>query len=158
MGQLQALGMHWDGAPVWQSQRHALYRASFEQLKAKGLVFGCACTRRVLGSGPYAGTCRRQPPPASAIRAWRFIAPAGYEQFNDRWMGPQQQDVQAQAGDFIVKRADGLWAYQFVVVVDDGEQGVTDIVRGADLLDSTARQRVLARALGQTCPRVMHVP
>lgn len=158
MGQLRALGMHWDGEPVWQSQRQALYRTRFEQLKAKGLVFGCACTRRVLGTGPYPGTCRQHPPPAGAIRAWRFIAATGCVQFDDRWMGPQQQDVQAQAGDFIIKRADGLWAYQFVVVVDDGEQEVTDIVRGADLLDSTGRQRMLAKALGQTCPRVMHVP
>jgi len=80
------------------------------------------------------------------------------EQFNDRWLGPQAQEVAAAVGDFVLKRADGLWAYQLAVVVDDAEQGVTDVVRGADLLGSTARQRVLRRLLGLPLPRMMHVP
>jgi glutamyl-Q tRNA(Asp) synthetase len=84
--------------------------------------------------------------------------PPGVEQFDDRWLGPQRQDVRSEVGDFVLRRADGLWAYQLAVVVDDGEQQVTDIVRGADLLGSTARQRMLARSLGLQPPAVMHVP
>ena len=156
--QLQALGMHWDGEPVWQSQRLAAYQQAFGQLQAQGHVFGCACTRAQVGKGPYPGTCRHGLPDGATVRAWRFRVPDGIVSFDDRWLGPQQQDVAREVGDFIIRRADGLWAYQFVVVVDDAFQGITDIVRGADLLDSTARQIVLARALGVNYPRVMHVP
>lgn len=187
MHQLQALGMHWDGIPVWQSQRHAIYQSAFDALFSQALVYGCACTRQEisfalvkqalhtkgnvpdgLNAGrkdaslaperPYPGTCRHGTPEGRQVRAWRFKIPSVLEQFNDRWLGSQQQDLQQEVGDFILKRADGLWAYQLVVVVDDGAQGITDIVRGADLLSSTARQRVLARSLGLDCPRVMHVP
>ncbi len=159
MHQLRMLGMQWDGEPVWQSRRLPLYQAAFDALAALGDTYGCACTRQELPSeGPYPGTCRHGLPPGRNARAWRFRVPQGVESFQDRWYGPQQQDVAAEAGDFIIKRADGLWAYQLVVVVDDGKQGITHIVRGADLLDSTARQRVLARRLGIACPSVMHVP
>jgi glutamyl-Q tRNA(Asp) synthetase len=158
MDQLRALGMHWDAEPVWQSQRHDLYQAAFERLKAQGQVYGCSCTRQELTWGPYPGTCRHGFAPGRAARAWRFRVPPGVETFHDRWTGPQRQDVSRDIGDFIVKRADGLWAYQLVVVVDDGEQGITHIVRGADLLDSTARQQLLARHLGIRYPSVMHVP
>ena len=169
--QLQALGLHWDEAPVWQTRRHALYEQAFARLRAAGLIYGCACARRELPPGPYPGTCRPPdgasmpagavaPPPAGRrpVRSWRFRVAPGLETFTDRWLGPQSQDVAAEVGDFIVRRADGLWAYQLAVVVDDGAQGVTDVVRGADLLDSTARQRQLARALGLAPPRVLHVP
>jgi glutamyl-Q tRNA(Asp) synthetase len=175
--QLQALGMDWDGDPTWQSQRGALYRRAFDALRAQGCVYGCACTRRDIdlalaarASGtpsqaagglrerPYPGTCRNGLPPGRRARAWRFRVPDGIERFDDRWQGPQAQDVALEVGDFVLKRADGLWAYQFVVVADDGDQGVTDIVRGSDLLDSTARQRMLAHALGQPYPRTLHVP
>lgn len=158
MRQLQALGMHWDETPVWQSQRLPLYQAAFERLRAQERVYGCACTRRMLTGGPYPGTCRGGLPAGLVARAWRLRVPEGPEHFIDRWQGPQSQDVDREVGDFILRRADGLWAYQFVVVVDDGLQGITDIVRGTDLLDSTARQRVLARMLGYEPPRVMHVP
>ena len=178
MRQLQALGMRWDGEPVWQSRRHALYQNAFDGLLAQGRVYGCACTRRdidlalaVRGPGggaasgagglrerPYPGTCRNGLAPGRRPRAWRFRVPEGIEHFDDRWQGPQAQDVVREVGDFVLKRADGPWAYQFVVVVDDGDQGVTDVVRGADLLDSTPRQRMLARALGQPCPHTLHVP
>ncbi len=159
MQQLLALGMQWDDEPVWQSRRLPLYRQAFERLLASGLAYGCACTRQQLPpEGPYPGTCSRLRLTASQARSWRFRAPSGNECFEDRWYGPQHQNVQAEAGDFIIKRADGYWAYQLTVVVDDGEQGISDIVRGADLLDSTARQRVLARALGYPCASVMHVP
>jgi len=160
MRQLVSLGMRWDADPVWQSQRHALYEAAFGRLLARQQVYGCACTRREIGPGerPYPGTCRNGLPPGRRARAWRLRVPPGTERFEDRWQGPQEQDVARDVGDFVLKRADELWAYQFAVVVDDGDQGISDIVRGADLLDSTARQRVLARQLGLACPRVLHVP
>lgn len=158
MGQLEAMGMRWDEPPAWQSQRLSRYQAVFEQLQAQELVYGCACTRRQLPEGPYPGTCSRGLAPGRQARAWRLRVPPGVVHFEDRWLGPQCQDVAAEVGDFILKRADDLWAYQFVVVIDDGDQGITDIVRGADLLDSTARQRVLARRLGLPEARVMHVP
>lgn len=161
MQQLQALGMHWDEEPVWQSRRLPLYEQAFQRLQEAGKVYGCACTRRMLTGGPYPGTCRNGLPPGQQARAWRLRVPEGEastEHFVDRWVGPQCQNVAREVGDFVLRRADGLWAYQFVVVVDDGLQGITDIVRGADLLDSTARQRVLARMLGFTLPRAMHVP
>ena len=161
MKQLQTLGMHWDETPVWQSARLGLYQTAFEQLRAQGRLYGCACTRSMLADGPYPGTCRHGLAPGQAARAWRLRipdSPNSVERFNDRWYGAQSQDVAREVGDFILRRADGLWAYQFVVVVDDALQGVTDIVRGADLLDSTARQRLLARLLGYSLPRVMHVP
>lgn len=158
MAQLRALGMHWDADPVWQSQRLPLYQSAFDQLLARNEVYGCACTRQELPWGPYPGTCRDGLPPGRTARAWRFRVPPGVESFDDRWMGPQRQDVSREVGDFIIKRADGLWAYQLAVVVDDGDQGITHIVRGADLLDSTARQQLLARHLELPYPSVMHVP
>ncbi|WP_407849462.1 tRNA glutamyl-Q(34) synthetase GluQRS [Bordetella petrii] len=171
MAQLRALGLHWDGDILWQSRRGAAYQQAFDALAARGLVYGCGCTRREIadsslrgpgpgldGERPYPGTCRHGLPPGRQARAWRLRVPAGIERFEDRWLGPQEQDVAQAVGDFVLRRADGLWAYQLAVVVDDAAQGVTDIVRGADLLSSTARQRVLARLLDATPPRVMHVP
>ncbi|NLC35707.1 MAG: tRNA glutamyl-Q(34) synthetase GluQRS, partial [Alcaligenaceae bacterium] len=137
MRQLQALGMHWDAPPVWQSQRLPLYQKAFQRLQAQGCVYGCACTRRMLDSGPYPGTCRNGLPAGQQARSWRLLVPEGTEYFTDRWQGPQSQDIARETGDFILRRADGLWAYQFVVVVDDGQQGISHIVRGTDLLDST---------------------
>jgi glutamyl-Q tRNA(Asp) synthetase len=171
MAQLHALGLHWDGDIIWQSQRYDAYQHAFDDLAARDLIYGCGCTRREIadsalrggytnadGERPYAGTCREGLPPGRQARAWRVRVPSGTETFLDRWLGPQQQDVQHAVGDFVLRRADGLWAYQLAVVVDDAAQGVTDIVRGADLLSSTARQRILARLLGAQPPRVMHVP
>jgi glutamyl-Q tRNA(Asp) synthetase len=166
MTQLEALGMRWDRPPVWQSERHSLYAQAFARLQADGRTYECTCSRRDLVSGPYPGTCRpgeatgrtMHGRPTTARPSWRFRVEPGRETFQDRWLGPQNQHVANEVGDFIIRRADGLWAYQFVVVVDDAAQGVTDVVRGADLLDSTARQRQLARALGLPTPRMMHVP
>ncbi|AKP87618.1 tRNA glutamyl-Q(34) synthetase GluQRS [Achromobacter ruhlandii] len=172
MGQLEALGLRWDGDIVWQSQRGDAYQAAFDALAARGLVYGCGCTRREIadsalrgqaapgadGERPYPGTCRHGLAPGREARAWRVIMPEGVERFEDRWLGPQEQDVARAVGDIAVKRADGLWAYQLAVVVDDGAQGVTDVVRGADLLSSTARQRVLGRLLGLPPVRYLHVP
>ncbi len=169
MQQLQSLGMHWDGEPVWQQQRLPRYQAVFDTLLERGLVYGCACTRQEIQAAsrppapgsyerPYPGTCRHGLPEGRPVRAWRLRVPDGVEHFTDRWAGPLQQDVARDVGDFTLKRADGLWAYQFVVVIDDADQGITDVVRGADLLDSTARQRVLQRILGLPLPRTLHVP
>lgn len=172
LNQLRALGLHWDGKVVWQSRRGDLYQGAFDDLAARGLVYGCGCTRREIadsqsvgtigadGERPYPGTCRNGLAPGRQARAWRVRLPEnlGIERFEDRWLGSQEQDVARAVGDFALKRADGLWAYQLAVVVDDAEQGVTDVVRGADLLGSTARQRVLGRLLNLPLPRVMHVP
>lgn len=171
MQQLRRLELHWDGDIWWQSRRGDAYQRAFDRLASQGLVYGCGCTRREIadsslrgpgtvtdGERPYPGTCRHGLPPGRQARAWRLRVPPGCEHFTDRWLGPQQQDVARAVGDFVLRRADGLWAYQLAVVVDDAEQGVTDVVRGADLLSSTARQRILARLLGAGPPRVMHVP
>jgi glutamyl-Q tRNA(Asp) synthetase len=172
MAQLRALGLYWDGEVIWQSQRGQAYQAAFDALAARGLVYGCGCTRREIadsalrgqaapgadGERPYPGTCRHGLPPGRQARAWRLVIPDGLERFEDRWLGPQEQDVAQAVGDIALKRADGLWAYQLAVVVDDGFQGVTDVVRGADLLSSTARQRVLGRLLDLPPVRYLHVP
>ncbi len=172
MAQLDALGLHWDGDILWQSQRNAAYQSAFDSLAARGLIYGCGCTRREIadsalrgqtvpgadGERPYPGTCRHGLPAGRQARAWRLRVPEGIERFEDRWLGPQEQDVAQAVGDFALRRADGLWAYQLAVVVDDAEQGVTDVVRGADLLSSTARQRVLGRMLGLPPVRYLHVP
>ncbi|MDO4905592.1 MAG: tRNA glutamyl-Q(34) synthetase GluQRS [Lautropia sp.] len=107
---------------------------------------------------PYLGTCRNGLPPGRQPRAWRFKVPDEQVAFEDRWLGRQQQHPAQDCGDFVLRRADGLWAYQLAVVVDDGEAGVTDIVRGADLLSSTGRQILLQQALGYPRPRYLHLP
>ncbi|MFT0545224.1 tRNA glutamyl-Q(34) synthetase GluQRS [Allopusillimonas ginsengisoli] len=159
MQQLATLGMYCDEEPVWQSHRLDLYQRVVDQLRERNLIYGCACTRQELPpEGAYPGTCSQGLPEGRQPRSWRLRVPLGTERFEDRWCGPQAQNVAGEVGDFIIRRADGIWAYQLVVVIDDGEQGITDIVRGEDLLESTARQRVLARLLGYPLPRVMHVP
>jgi len=171
MQQLQRLGLTWDGEVMWQSQREAAYRQAMDRLNAHGLVYPCGCSRREIadsaqrlpgakpgGERPYPGTCRNGLPPGRTPRAWRVRLPDGSVRFTDRWLGQREQDVARAVGDVIVRRADGLWAYQWAVVIDDAEQGVTDIVRGADLLGSTARQILLGRLLGLPERRYLHVP
>jgi glutamyl-Q tRNA(Asp) synthetase len=167
--QLEWLGMHSDGEIVWQSRRKALYQAARARLAEH--VYGCGCNRREiadsrLGVGPdgaaiYPGTCRHGLAPGREARSLRLRVPEAGEDvidFTDRFAGHQQQKLAIESGDFVLKRADGYWAYQLAVVVDDAEQGVTDIVRGADLLDSTPRQIYLQRLLGVPTPRYLHVP
>jgi glutamyl-Q tRNA(Asp) synthetase len=168
---LTRLGLHSDEPVVWQSRRHALYEQALAALSAHGLVYPCGCTRREIADSltrvharhstlAYPGTCRDGLHGKTA-RAWRLRVPDGNTariQFDDRWMGPQTQDLATEVGDFVLKRADGQWAYQLAVVVDDQLQGITDIVRGADLLDSTARQIYLQACLGAPTPRYLHVP
>ena len=144
---LRRYALAWDGEVVWQSQRTALYERALAELREKNLVFDCACSRAdlqraasaPLGEEPrYPGTCRDGLPPGRAARSIRFRNPDG--------------------DDFIVRRADGLFAYQLAVVVDDAEQGVTQVVRGADLLSSTPRQVALQQALGYSTPEYLHLP
>ena len=178
LGQLAACGLIADDAPVWQSNRGALYEAALARLKASGWAYPCACTRsdieralRESGSVRprhhelvYPGTCRHglQGKPARAMRllaasAMRTIEPLHIDWY-DRRLGALQQDVTNEVGDFVLHRADGLWAYQLAVVVDDAAQGITHVVRGEDLTDNTPRQIHLQRCLGCTRPAYLHIP
>ncbi|MFO1284924.1 MAG: tRNA glutamyl-Q(34) synthetase GluQRS [Burkholderiales bacterium] len=161
-------GLRADGPVVRQSARGALYAAALDDLEARDLVYPCACTRRELESAPlspagervYPGTCRAGVAPGRARDRLSVRVRVGDArvEFVDRLQGPQAQALASEVGDFIVRRADGLAAYQLAVVVDDGEQAVTDVVRGADLLVSTPRQIHLQRLLGLTTPTYLHVP
>lgn len=171
--QLHYLGLDWEGPVVFQSARVDRYHEAFERLAAAGRLFGCACSRReiadsmtVLQAGVtpansppiYPGTCRNGIPGNRAARAWRFRVDETAIQFQDRWLGPQRQHPASETGDFVVRRADGLWAYQLAVVVDDADAGVTHVVRGRDILESTGRQILLQRALGYQTPSYLHLP
>lgn len=162
---LEAAGFEWDG-PVWvQSQRSARYAEVLEGLKARGAVYPCGCSRAELAQAPlgpdgaplYPGTCRAGLPPGKGARAWRLRV-AGEIVFEDLVQGPQQQDLARASGDCVLLRADGFFAYQLAVVVDDGDQGVDHVVRGADLIHSTARQIFLQRLLGLPTPEYAHLP
>lgn len=163
---LDACGLGWDGEVAWQSRRAELYRDALARLRTAGLAYGCRCSRREIadsallpdGTRRYPGTCRNGLPPGVAARAWRLRVEPGEVCFEDRLQGRCCQDVAATTGDFVLLRADGIVAYQLAVVVDDAEQGVTDVVRGADLLDATARQIRLQQALGLDRPSYLHVP
>ncbi|HET7729481.1 MAG TPA: tRNA glutamyl-Q(34) synthetase GluQRS [Usitatibacter sp.] len=162
---LHAFGLVPDGEVAWQTRRLDRYEAALDRLRARGEVYRCRCSRREIADsglrgpeGPvYPGTCRDRPPAPDVPCAERFRA-AGAADFVDRVQGPIHQDVAADIGDFVLKRRDGLHAYQLAVVVDDAEQGITDVVRGADLLWSTPRQILLQRALSLPTPRYLHVP
>lgn len=164
---LQRYGFAWDGEVVWQSRRTQLYEAALNELRAKGLVYDCACSRAdlqraasaPLGREPvYPGTCRDGLAAGKVARAVRFRVSDEVIGFEDRIAGHVEENVAEQTGDFVVRRADGLFAYQLAVVVDDAEQGVTQVVRGADLLTSTPRQIALQRALGYPTPEYAHLP
>lgn len=163
---LDRLGFVWDGEVAYQSRRNRHYQAAFERLRLGGAVFACACSRREVadsalgsdGTPRYPGTCRSGLPQGREVRAWRLQVEPGLICFDDALQGRNCQDLAAEVGDFVVLRADGYFAYQLAVVVDDAEQGVTHIVRGADLIDSTPRQICLQRHLGLTQPAYLHLP
>lgn len=163
---LEHYGFTWDGPILRQSTRDAAYRAALEWLREDHKVFPCACTRARLEQAPvgaagervYPGTCRSGLPPGCGARSWRLLVGADRVTFIDRVQGRQSQDLAHDVGDFVVRRADSLWAYQLAVVVDDRDQGITDVVRGADLLTSTPRQIWLQRQLNAPVPRYAHVP
>jgi glutamyl-Q tRNA(Asp) synthetase len=164
--QLEAYGLHWDGAVLAQSTRDPSYVAALDCLKQQDLAYPCACTRAQLAQAPrnaegdilYPGTCRSGLPPGTTARAWRVRVPDAVVRFHDRIRGNLQQNLAREVGDFIVKRADKLFAYQLAVVVDDAFQGITHVVRGADLLWNTPRQIVLQTLLGLPTPSYSHVP
>jgi len=163
---LEAFGMGWDGEIMYQSRRSEAYRAALARLEAQGVVYACGCSRKEIadsGLGPdgaliYPGTCRNGLAPGKAPRAMRVRVGHESVEFEDALQGTIRQDLGAEAGDFVLLRADGLCAYQLAVVVDDAEQGIGDVVRGADLLDSTPRQIFLQRRLGLPTPRYLHLP
>ena len=172
---LEALGLVSDEAPQWQSTHLPRFETALEQLQAIGKLYPCGCTRREIADSVttidangrlrhqtliYPGTCRNGLHGRQA-RAWRVRVPetdAATVCFNDRWQGVQCQNLADAVGDFVLKRADGMWAYQIAVVVDDAAQGITDVVRGSDLLDSTPRQIYLQQLLGLPALRYLHVP
>lgn len=164
--QLEACGLHWDGEVLYQSRRSGIYRAALEQLTHAGFTYWCGCSRREIadsalaidGSRVYAGTCRGGVARGKTPRSMRVKTWTEAISFHDRVQGAIVQSVEREVGDFVLYRADGTFAYQLAVVVDDATQGVTDVVRGADLLDSTARQILLQRLLGLPTPRYLHVP
>ena len=168
--QLAVCGLQADEAPWRQTERGAAYAAALQVLRSADHAYDCGCTRKDIedhwlalglphgaaGERVYPGTCRDGLHGKTA-RAVRFRA-EGTVRWSDRRLGPQRQDVAAEVGDFVLKRADGLWAYQLAVVVDDAAQGITHVVRGEDLADNTARQMLLQRALGLPTPTYLHTP
>jgi len=174
--QLALCGLVPDGEVLWQSQRGDVYQQALDRLLDQGLAYPCACSRKDIEAAQasptarhkaqvYPGTCRNGLHGKPA-RAWRLNVQAVREarglpvltHWTDRRLGEQTEDVAHLVGDFVLRRADGLWAYQLAVVVDDAVQGITDVVRGQDLCDNTARQIVLQRALGLPTPRYLHTP
>lgn len=166
---LDGFGFEWDGDVLVQSRRLDIYHAALVQLQLAGDVYPCACSRSAIaaagsqrsvdGGWIYPGTCRRGLAAGQSARAWRMRAPAGAPlTFNDRIQGAQKQHLASEVGDFVLLRADGQFAYQLAVVVDDAAQGINSVVRGADLLDSTARQIWLQQRLGVATPDYAHLP
>ncbi|WP_298439626.1 tRNA glutamyl-Q(34) synthetase GluQRS [Geobacter sp.] len=166
---LEALGFSWDGEIVRQSRRSAAYEAALERLLAAGHVYPCGCSRAEIaraataphdgeGELAYPNICRHGLPPGKELRSYRVKVPADPITFHDLVMGEKSFDLARICGDFVVKRADGLFAYQLAVVVDDADQGVTQVVRGADLLSSTPRQILLQRLLDCDTPTYAHLP
>jgi len=165
--QLEAFGFEWNDTVLYQSQRSNFYADALETLKQKQLIYPCTCTRKEIADSSnafgidgviYPGTCLQHTIKANAPIAWRIKTDNAKISFNDTIQGEISQNLSADIGDFILKRADGLFAYQLAVVVDDAAQGVTHIVRGADLLDSTPRQIYLQQLLGYSTPQYAHVP
>jgi glutamyl-Q tRNA(Asp) synthetase len=174
--QLAACALVPDEPPLWQSTRSAAYQAALDELLVAGRAYPCACSRKEIdlalaarGQTPsrhaeraYPGTCRAglQGRPARAWRVQTDVAGGRDTWINwqDRRLGPQRQNVTGEVGDFVLRRADGLWAYQLAVVVDDAEQGISHVVRGEDLADNTPRQILLQRMLGLSTPAYLHTP
>jgi glutamyl-Q tRNA(Asp) synthetase len=156
---LEALGLHWDESIIYQSQRSTAYHDALAQLDTQALLYACNCSRQKLsGHSLYPGWCREHHIVRGSATALRCLVVDATIAFTDRLQGPCSQPLAQDVGDFIVHRRDGLFAYQLGVVVDDAWQGITDIVRGIDLLDSTPRQLYLQQRLGYATPRYAHVP
>ncbi|MDZ4099129.1 MAG: tRNA glutamyl-Q(34) synthetase GluQRS [Methylophilaceae bacterium] len=166
LNSLEAFGFEWDEDVVYQSQRTDLYEKYLDILKSDDLVYPCTCSRKEIADSAiqgidgaiYPGTCRHGPAKDKQARAWRVRTYPETITFEDAVQGHIEQNIAEDIGDFVLKRADGLFAYQLAVVVDDAEQDITDVVRGADLLDSTPRQIYLQRLLALPTPKYLHVP
>lgn len=168
MEDLQWSGLTWDGEPVYQSQRSDIYEHYFALLKKQGLTYPCYCTRNDIlatqaphesdGRVVYKGTCRHLPPREGVAAATRLMVPERDISFTDGHYGQQSVSLSRQVGDFIIRRKDGAWAYQLVVVIDDALMGVNEIVRGRDLLLSSPQQMYIAELLGFGMPRFTHLP
>ncbi|MCE8017500.1 tRNA glutamyl-Q(34) synthetase GluQRS [Halomonas sp. MCCC 1A17488] len=158
--QLEAFGLNWDGPVLWQHDRDPAYADALERLKARGLAYACSCSRKQWRDHPiYPGWCRDGVREPGKPVAWRLRSDLGLRPvtWQDRLFGEQRFDPAA-LGDVVLQRKDGLWAYQLAVVVDDADQGISDVVRGYDLLDNTPWQRQLQHALGLPEPRYLHLP
>jgi glutamyl-Q tRNA(Asp) synthetase len=164
---LERFGLTWDGPVWWQSRRREHYEAALDNLARQGRLFACGCSRKeVLASAPhvgeegpvYPGTCRHGLPAGRLARAWRLRVPDRMVEFDDPVWGWQRQNLAVEVGDFVLRRADGLFAYQLAVVVDDAASGITQVVRGQDLLASTPRQLFLQQCLGYPAPQYLHLP
>lgn len=163
---LDSYGMHWDGEIIYQSHRNAIYQHALDRLIEKDLIYGCACSRRQIKASAnslnneliYPGTCRNGLAAGTTARSLRIRTNDEAITFYDKVQGKICQNINKQVGDFIIKRADHLFSYQIAVVVDDNEQGVTDIVRGSDMLGSTPRQIYLQHCLNYTTPSYLHIP
>ena len=165
LNSLEAFGFEWDSEVIYQTTRNVLYTDALERLNQQHLIYPCTCSRKHLAShvdykktGIYPGTCREQSLPFQGEHAIRLKVSHTNIRFDDRVLGPQQENLATECGDFVIKRKEGLFAYQLAVVVDDALQGITEVVRGADLLDSTARQIYLQQLLGYKIPIYMHLP
>jgi glutamyl-Q tRNA(Asp) synthetase len=163
---LERLGFEWDGTVVYQSRRTPAYHAALHLLRQRGLVYPCACSRKEIAEhagvgveGPiYPGTCRNSMPAGREARALRLLTIGARVAFDDGVLGPQTRDLEREAGDFVLYRNDGVYAFQLASAVDDGELGMTHVVRGADLLESSARQILVLQRLGLPVPRYAHLP
>ncbi|WP_028533888.1 tRNA glutamyl-Q(34) synthetase GluQRS [Paludibacterium yongneupense] len=163
---LEACGLYWDGEVVYQSRRHGLYREALERLIAEGHAYACNCSRREIALAAragvdgmvYPGFCRSGMRAGREAHAWRLRVPEQEIACVDRLQGDCRQQLARDVGDFVLLRADGCWAYQLAVVVDDAEQGINDIVRGSDLLVSTPRQLWLQHCLAYARPGYCHLP
>lgn len=166
LGTLEALGLEWDGPVQYQDDRREHYQAALERLQAAGQAYPCGCSRREIvaagHAGPvgiiYPGTCRYGIRAGKTPRSWRFLVPNGTLAFTDRVAGYQSIDPAEAIGDFVIRRGDGLHAYHLAMVLDDADLGVTDVVRGGDLLTATFPQILLQDALGMARPRYLHLP
>jgi glutamyl-Q tRNA(Asp) synthetase len=170
--QLKACGLDWDEEVIWQSKQTQYYQAALDQLKRKQLIYGCNCSRKQIEEAiqlkggdtqrheelVYPGTCRHRGHDLEKMALRLALNSPNQITFTDRILGDQVQDLNTAVGDFVLRRADGLFTYQLAVVVDDFQQGITDIVRGADLLSNTARQIHLQNVLGYSTPSYMHLP
>jgi glutamyl-Q tRNA(Asp) synthetase len=163
---LEACGMEWDGPIVYQSTRTEAYHRALHELRRRGALYACACSRREIADSAvagiegyvYPGTCRDGAPPGRRARSWRVRTSGAHIAFDDAIQSQLEQNIETQIGDFVLYRADGIYAYQLAVVVDDAEQGITDVVRGADLIESTPRQILLQNLLRLSSPRYAHLP